>query len=81
MKSNITLADKAYFRLLMMVPAIALLGFAGCSSVTKWSNGNHRESYSRISHSGYVTISPREYNPESRSFDRPWPFGPESDQQ
>jgi hypothetical protein len=24
-----------------------------------------------------VTIGPRTYNPETRSFDRPWPFGPE----
>ena len=29
----------------------------------------------------YVEIAPRAYNPESRGFDRPWPFGPESTQQ
>jgi hypothetical protein len=29
----------------------------------------------------YITIGPSSYNPESRSFDRPWPFGPESSQQ
>ena len=27
---------------------------------------------------GYVQIEPRSYNTETRSFDRPWPFGPES---
>jgi hypothetical protein len=25
-----------------------------------------------------VTIGSRTYNPETRGFDRPWPFGPES---
>jgi hypothetical protein len=25
-----------------------------------------------------VTIGLRSYNPETRGFDRPWPFGPES---
>jgi hypothetical protein len=30
---------------------------------------------------GYVQIEPRKYNPETRGFDRPWPFGPESDAQ
>jgi hypothetical protein len=26
----------------------------------------------------YVQIKPRVYNPQTRGFDRPWPFGPES---
>jgi hypothetical protein len=30
---------------------------------------------------GYVQIEPRRYNAETRGFDRPWPFGPESDAQ
>jgi hypothetical protein len=30
---------------------------------------------------GYVQIEPRRYNAETRSFDRPWPFGPEADVQ
>jgi hypothetical protein len=29
----------------------------------------------------YVQIEPRRYNTASRDFDRPWPFGPESDVQ
>ena len=28
-----------------------------------------------------VTIAPRTYNSETQSFDRPWPFGPESSPQ
>jgi hypothetical protein len=33
-------------------------------------------------HTGdYITIGRRSYNPESRGFDRPWPFGPEATQQ
>jgi hypothetical protein len=26
----------------------------------------------------YIQIQHRQYNPESRSYERPWPFGPES---
>ena len=33
-----------------------------------------RENYT----DGYVQIAPRAYNSDSGSFDRPWPFGPES---
>ena len=29
----------------------------------------------------YVQIEPRQYNSQTRGFDRPWPFGPEADAQ
>jgi hypothetical protein len=73
MPTNITLNKNIYLRLLLMVPAVGLLGFTGCST----AGGTVRHNYT----GGYAQIAPRAYNPESRSFDRPWPFGPESTQQ
>jgi hypothetical protein len=63
----------SYLKLLLIVPAVALLGLTGCST----ANQTGRQNYPN----GYVQIAPRAYNSESRSFDRPWPFGPESSQQ
>jgi hypothetical protein len=72
MKTYITLDSNKYIRLTLIVPAIALLGLTSCST-TKPSV--------RHNTAAYVEIAPRAYNPESRGFDRPWPFGPESTQQ
>jgi hypothetical protein len=60
-------------RLLLIAPAIALLGLTACSTV----DGTAKQNYK----GGYVDIPPGAYNPESRGYDRPWPFGPESTQQ
>jgi hypothetical protein len=62
-----------YLKLLLIVPAVALLGLTGFST----ANQARRHNYPN----GYVQIAARAYNSESRSFDRPWPFGPESSQQ
>jgi hypothetical protein len=48
---------------------ISVLSIAGCT--TAGGEAMHRKS------SNYVEIQPREYNLETRGFDRPWPFGPE----
>jgi hypothetical protein len=63
----------SYLRLLLIAPAIALLELTACSSADGTARHNYR--------GGYADISPRAYNPESRDYDRPWPFGPESSQQ
>ena len=62
-----------YLRLMLITPSVALLGLTACST----ANGTARHNY----RGGYADISLRSYNTESRSFDRPWPFGPESTQQ
>ena len=62
-----------YLRFLLIAPAIALLGLTACSTADGTARHNDR--------GGYAYIPPRAYNSESRSFDRPWPFGPESTQQ
>jgi hypothetical protein len=73
MPTNVTVNKNIYLRLLLMVPAIGLLGLTGCST----ADGSVRHN-----HSGRdVQIAARAYNSESRSFDRPWPFGPESSEQ
>jgi hypothetical protein len=48
---------------------ISVVSFAGFT--TAGGEAMHRKS------AEYVQIQPREYNPETRGFDRPWPFGPE----
>jgi len=73
MRTNMCLKNNTYLQLILIVPAISLLGFTGCST----ADGTVRHNYT----GGYAQIAPRAYNPESRSFDRPWPFGPESSQQ
>jgi hypothetical protein len=73
MKANMSLNSNTYLQLVWIVPAIALLGLTGCST----ADGTVRHNYT----GGYVQIAPRAYDSESRSFERPWPFGPESTQQ
>jgi hypothetical protein len=62
-----------YLRLLLVVPAVTLLGFTGCSATDGTARLNHTDSN--------VQVVARAYNSESRGFDRPWPFGPESTEQ
>ena len=73
MRENLSLNNNTYLQFVLIVPAIALLGLTGCSTAEGTVRHNHTD--------GYAQIAPRAYNPESRSFDRPWPFGPESTQQ
>jgi hypothetical protein len=72
MKTYITLDPNNHIRLTLIVPAIALLGLTSCSTA---------DPPVRHSTAAYIEIAPRAYNSESRGFDRPWPFGPESTQQ
>jgi hypothetical protein len=70
-------------RLLLIVPVICSLALAACSDLGG-TPGTHQtvnlqSVVAREPRTGdYVTIGSRTYNPETRSFDRPWPFGPES---
>jgi hypothetical protein len=73
MQTNITLNSDTYLRLLLMVPAIGLLGLTGCSTADETVLQNHT--------GGHLEIAARAYDSESRSFDRPWPYGPESTEQ
>jgi hypothetical protein len=73
MKNQLPINKKSYLQLLVLVPAIGLLGLTACSSIDgtagKSQTGN------------YLTIGASTYNSESHGFERPWPFGPESSQQ
>jgi hypothetical protein len=66
-------STNTYLRLVLTTPVIALLGLTACSS----ADGTARHHY----RGGYADIPPRAFNSESRGYDRPWPFGPESTQQ
>ena len=62
-----------YLRPMLFISAICILGFTGCAATSdKVEHVRSRE---------YLTIPSREYNPETNGFERPWPFGPESNQQ
>ena len=69
-----------------MVPLIFSLAFAACSDVVG-TPGTHQAVNLQGAVVGKpqtgenVTIGPRIYELETRDFDRPWPFGPESDPQ
>jgi hypothetical protein len=73
MPTNIILNSDTYLRLLLIVSVVGLLGLTGCSTTDR-TVGQTRTG-------GNVQILARTYNSESRDFDRPWPFGPESSQQ
>ena len=83
MKTQKTIQDDSNRRLLLMVPMICSLAFAACSDVAG-TPGTHQAVnlqtavLGRAQSGDNVTIGPRTYNSETRSFDRPWQFGPES---
>jgi hypothetical protein len=56
--------------LFLSIASLCPLLATGCS--TARGTAKHGPS------AGYVQIQPRRYNPETRGYDRPWPFGPES---
>jgi hypothetical protein len=72
MKHELSVNRDAYLRLLLMVPAISLLGFTGCSSVDPPARiqanllssaaGNHEIGDN-------VTIGPRTYDSKDQSFE------------
>jgi hypothetical protein len=72
--------------LVLVIPVICSMALAACSDVAG-TPGTHQAVnlqsavVGHVGTSDNVTIGPRTYNPETRSFDRPWPFGPESSTQ
>jgi hypothetical protein len=73
-------------RLLLMVPVIASMAFAACSDLPGQTESRQAVNLQsgavgKAQASDYLTIGKRDYNPETRSFDRPWPFGPEASAQ
>jgi hypothetical protein len=83
MKTKKSISTNANRRLLLMMPVVCSLAFAACSDLAG-TPGTHQTVNLQSAVAGgprtgdYVTIGSRTYNPEARSFDRPWPFGPES---
>jgi hypothetical protein len=73
MKEDKNFYPNTFRRWVLIGPSIVMLGLTACSTAGGTAGRSYR--------GGYADIRPRAYNPESRSFDRPWPFGPESTQQ
>ena len=83
MKTRKSIDINCHRRLLLMVPVIFSMALAACSDVAgtpgKPQAVNLQSAVIGAPQTGdNVTIGPATYNPESRGFDRPWPFGPES---
>jgi hypothetical protein len=83
MKTCKLIHNDCHRRLLLMVPVIFSMAFAACSDVAgtpgKAQAVNLQTAVIGKPQTGdNVTIGPATYNPETRGFDRPWPFGPES---
>jgi hypothetical protein len=84
MKAQKSVHANSTRQLLLIVPVICSMALAGCSDM-----GGRAGTQATVNLTGAavgtpqtgdnVTIGPATYNSETRSFDRPWPFGPESD--
>jgi len=87
MKTQKSIHTNANHRLLLIVPLICSMAFAACSDLPGTA-GTTRPTVNFQSAAvgepqtvDNVTIGPRTYNSETRSFDSPWPFGPQSNPQ
>jgi hypothetical protein len=86
MKTQNSIVNNLIRRLLLIVPVSCSMAFAACSDVAGTA-GTHQAVNLQSAVAGKarsgdnVTVGRRTYDSESRGFDRPWPFGPESDQQ
>jgi hypothetical protein len=83
MKTQIPIHTNSTRRLLLIIPLICSMAFAACSDVagtpgTQQAVNLQSAVVGHAQTGDNVTIGPRTYNSETRSFDRPWPFGPES---
>ena len=83
MKTQKSIDTDFRHRLLLVVPVIFSMALAACSDVagtagTPQAVNLQSAVIAKPQSSDNVTIGSRTYDPESRNFDRPWPFGPES---
>ncbi len=83
MKTQESIHSHSIRRLLLMVPVICTMAFAACSDGAGTAGTHTTVNLQTVAvgepqTGDNVTIGLRNYNSEARSFDRPWPFGPES---
>jgi hypothetical protein len=82
MKNQKTIHSNSHRALLLAVPVICSMAFAACSDIAGSAGTPQAINFQsavagRTQSHDYVTIGSRTYNSETKSFDRPWPFGPE----
>jgi hypothetical protein len=80
MKTQKSIRTNSIRRLLLMVPVICSMAFAACSDVAGTA-GTHPSVNLQSAAGDNVTIGRRSYNPQTLDFERPWPFGPQTDPQ
>jgi hypothetical protein len=83
MKTQKSIPYDSHRRLLLIVPMICSMALVACSDVAlapgKPQTVNLQSAVVGEPQTGdNVTIGPSTYNSETRGFERPWPFGPES---
>ena len=71
---------------LLIAPVISSMVFASCSDVAGTAAADSMVNFQAPTTGENttgrdLTISERTYNSETKSFDRPWPFGPEENPQ
>jgi len=86
MKTQKSIHANSIRRLLVMVPVMCSMAFAACSGLpgtagTRPTVNFQSAALGKPQTDDHVTIGPRTYNSETRSFDSPWPFGPQSNPQ
>ena len=86
MKTQKSIHTNPIRRLLLIVPAICSMAFAACSYLSGTAGTRPTVNFQSAAvgerrTGDNVTIGPRTYNSETRSFDSPWPFGPQSNPQ
>jgi hypothetical protein len=86
MKTKNLIHGHAIRRLLFMAPVICSTAFAACSGVAGTARTHATVNFQTAAvgdpqTGDNVSIGARTYNSEARDFDRPWPFGPESNPQ
>jgi len=82
MKTQKSIHSHTLRRFVLIVPVIASMAFAACSDVAGTGGTRATVNLQSAAAGGpqtgdNVTIGPSTYDPETRNFDRPWPFGPE----
>jgi hypothetical protein len=86
MKTQKSIHTNSIRRSLLIVSVICPLAVAACSDVAGTAGTHATVSFKSAvvgepQTGDNVSIGPRTYNSETRSFDRPWPFGAESNPQ
>jgi hypothetical protein len=86
MKVHSFIRNNSIRKALLIVPVICSTAFAACTDVTGTAATHPMVNFQAPAtgenqSTNNVTIGEQNYNSETKSFERPWPFGPEANPQ